>query len=598
MDKGNEGDGIVFIAFRQTIPDCIIPLTINAVGQITVELLYELIVKSLQVISNSESPFPLTLPPNIASRHRICTDIAAKIKEMGYLGDCGYNQLLYPVESQTRSLLTWIVEKLPRIEEAAEEFLGPNAILNRKISNSLSEWKQQSWRLPNCCKGIPQRSIYSTNQFQTIPRLLGKDRMKSSQIFKTASNAGYSASSSIIERHTLELVNDSMYAKRLEDDFEIGDETDELVGNNGINGNSNKKDTKLGLENYSVAMKSNIKNALKQALQKSTALKQGMISSNEAYDIQSSFSSNKSKNLQELIQNITDDFGTSSSSTKGDRGTRFSHATEFSQEQSSSASITKSFSDANSSSSTSGINSNNKSGLTSGGNDSDRKAQEEQEDISRQKELDSIKSLILASTAQADSYVKNQSIITSKSRHLESELARFLAEAEILENEILIKKATLKMLPEASDNIVQLQNICSAGSARLMQLAQEWEKHRRPLLEKYREIRANKNKRRARCRELVDDMKKLREEMIGMIQDLKDKQDRSVILQEEMSKLPKNINRALYTHRIMDITSQIVKQNKDIDKITADIREVQKTINSNTSILQRADAIAEELIFS
>lgn len=54
----------------------------------------------------------------------------------------------------------------------------------------------------------------------------------------------------------------------------------------------------------------------------------------------------------------------------------------------------------------------------------------------------------------------------------------------------------------------------------------------------------------------------------------------------------------MYTHRIMDITNQIVKQNKDIDKITNDIRDIQKTINLNSSTLQRADAIAEELIFA
>jgi hypothetical protein len=28
----------------------------------------------------------------------------------------------------------------------------------------------------------------------------------------------------------------------------------------------------------------------------------------------------------------------------------------------------------------------------------------------------------------------------------------------------------------------------------------------------------------------------------------------------------------MYTHRILDITNQIVKQNRDIDKITSDIR--------------------------
>lgn len=122
---------------------------------------------------------------------------------------------------------------------------------------------------------------------------------------------------------------------------------------------------------------------------------------------------------------------------------------------------------------------------------------------------------------------------------------------------------------------------------------------------------------------MVEEVKRYRAEMGGMIQDLKDKQDRMQILNEETSKLNKNINRykmhfifclsvcvfyflfrlllfyrAMYTHRIMDITSQIVKQNKDIDKITNDIRDIQKTINLNSSTLQRADAIAEELIFA
>lgn len=170
------------------------------------------------------------------------------------------------------------------------------------------------------------------------------------------------------------------------------------------------------------------------------------------------------------------------------------------------------------------------------------------------------------------------------------------------------------MLPTAADNIAKLQTICSGSSARLMQLAQEWETHRRPLVDKLRDKKGAKAKRRAKCRAMVDEMKKYREEMITMIQDLKDKQDRAQVLQEEMSKLPKNINRcapcvfsyccviplcrAIYTHRIMDITTSISKQNKEISKITSDIRDIQKTINLNTSTLQRADAITEELIYS
>jgi hypothetical protein len=39
-------------------------------------------------------------------------------------------------------------------------------------------------------------------------------------------------------------------------------------------------------------------------------------------------------------------------------------------------------------------------------------------------------------------------------------------------------------------------------------------------------------------------------------------------------------------------------QEKEIEKITSDIRAIQKTINTTTSALERADVVAEELIFA
>jgi hypothetical protein len=46
------------------------------------------------------------------------------------------------------------------------------------------------------------------------------------------------------------------------------------------------------------------------------------------------------------------------------------------------------------------------------------------------------------------------------------------------------------------------------------------------------------------------------------------------------------------------LTSQIAKQNKEIEKITSDIRDLQKTINLNTNTLQRSDAVTDEMIFA
>ena len=101
-------------------------------------MIVEIAARSLLLISSGDVKFSTELPSNIASRHRICTNIAFKLKEAGFLGDCGYNQLLYPVEQQTRALLNWLVLKLPRSkEESTEEALGENAVLNKVIIDSL-----------------------------------------------------------------------------------------------------------------------------------------------------------------------------------------------------------------------------------------------------------------------------------------------------------------------------------------------------------------------------------------------------------------------------------------------------------------------------
>lgn len=85
----------------------------------------------------------------------------------------------------------------------------------------------------------------------------------------------------------------------------------------------------------------------------------------------------------------------------------------------------------------------------------------------------------------------------------------------------------------------------------------EWEQFRAPLTEQIKQKETAISKRKAKCIQMMEDIKKYREEMITMIQDLKDKQERSQMLTEELGKLPKNINRAIYTHRILDITASI-----------------------------------------
>jgi hypothetical protein len=224
-----------------------------------------------------------------------------------------------------------------------------------------------------------------------------------------------------------------------------------------------------------------------------------------------------------------------------------------------------------------------------------RQAQEEQE---RAAEIEALRLEVQNSSALLQDMERTRINSVSKMRQLESELSSLSVESEALEREILVKKKTLEMAPAALENISRLREICGAGSRKLLQLAQEWETHRRPLVDQLRAKKRDKAQRRVRCRLMADESKRLRDEMVGMVADLKDKQERAEVLAQEVEDLPKNLTRALYTSRILDIINSLSKQNVEIEKITSDIRDIQKTINSTTSALQRADAVAEELIFS
>lgn len=136
------------------------------------------------------------LPQNIAVRHRICTDISLKIKDLGFLGECGYNQLLYPVEHQTRDLLKWLMEKIPRsADEGTEELLGANALMNRNINKALQQWQKSLWKVHFCQSGKPLRNIYHRIPF--------------------SSSGSTNFSSSLLSKHAQQKVQDTRRAEEV-----------------------------------------------------------------------------------------------------------------------------------------------------------------------------------------------------------------------------------------------------------------------------------------------------------------------------------------------------------------------------------------------
>ncbi|KAJ7376869.1 Coiled-coil domain-containing protein 22, partial [Desmophyllum pertusum] len=160
-----------------------------------------------------------------------------------------------------------------------------------------------------------------------------------------------------------------------------------------------------------------------------------------------------------------------------------------------------------------------------------------------------------------------------------------------------VKKRTIDLLPDAENNIAKLQDVVDASAQRLVNLAQQWEKHRAPLINQYRELKQLNANRVSEAQKQLEEIKSIREKMKEVADEARGKEDIYKQLVVEYETMRKDVNRSAYTRRILEIVGNIKKQKEEINKILIDTKAVQKEINQLSGKLDRTFAVTDELIF-
>lgn len=94
--------------------------------------------------------FPETLPRGTPAKVNVTTELAAVIKQLGFKDELKYDQLLYPNPSDTRKLLIWLVEQVPKgpIGEGSSSGGGSGSSsvpIGRLVSGELNRLLQETW---------------------------------------------------------------------------------------------------------------------------------------------------------------------------------------------------------------------------------------------------------------------------------------------------------------------------------------------------------------------------------------------------------------------------------------------------------------------
>lgn len=165
------------------------------------------------------------------------------------------------------------------------------------------------------------------------------------------------------------------------------------------------------------------------------------------------------------------------------------------------------------------------------------------------------------------------------------------------EGVVRVKKTAVELLPDADNNLAKLQAMVDGSTQRLVNLAGQWESHRVRLVEEYRELRRVHQEKEDESSRWMKDVKGLYEKIRAAADEAKRKEELYKQLVSEYESLPKEVSRAAYTQRILEIVSNIKKQKEEITKILSDTKDLQKEINSLTGKVDRTFVVTDELVF-
>ena len=148
-----------------------------------------------------------------------------------------------------------------------------------------------------------------------------------------------------------------------------------------------------------------------------------------------------------------------------------------------------------------------------------RKKQELQEQMEREiRELEERLATLLRSQEQEE---REMDMLLAQIRQLEENVKVATAASKALEEEYLIKKRTLELLDNPAENTKKLQAICDKTAGKLLELAQEWEGHRKPLIEEYRKKKDVIARRKDEAKLKLGKVKEMRDESKGMLAELR-----------------------------------------------------------------------------
>nr|XP_020648605.1 coiled-coil domain-containing protein 22 isoform X1 [Pogona vitticeps]XP_020648606.1 coiled-coil domain-containing protein 22 isoform X1 [Pogona vitticeps] len=548
-----EVDKILIHSLRLSGTD--IPDEVQSIREFTTELIIESVVRCLRVISPSVGAgLSHILPPGMSARFRIGMSLAQACQDLGYQGEVGYQTFLYSSEPEIRRLLLFLVEKLPRdASEDADQPVGKSTTLHRAIAAAVKEQLAVPWVPPTC--RTPRLQLLQSScllkRFQTQPLVLpresdpflGKVSQERKEFFdkflppvSAQLTQPTSLVPSLLELNTAEL----SAAQEWESEWK-----------------SQGLGSRMTPEEYRQwkhqRLQRRLLDQLRQVAPCAGPAPLGTTS-------------------RDLIQ-FLGTFGAGHDRTGAlAKGSRFTHTQHLAYKQEAEPPLQV------------------QTLPVSRTSEQELREQQATELEALEGELDRV----MGQIAEIEGQMSTLGLTLTQ---VEGEVRQRQLEVAEQEQALRVKGQTVELLPDAENNMAKLQVVVESSAQRIIQLAAQWEKHRVPLIQEFRDLKALCDSKELESSRRLSEIRELHNRIRLAAEDAKHKDDLYKQLLVELESLPKDVSRSAYTQRILEIVSNIRKQKEEITKILSDTKELQKEINALTGKLDRTFAVTDELVF-
>ncbi|XP_050572589.1 LOW QUALITY PROTEIN: coiled-coil domain-containing protein 22 [Cygnus atratus] len=542
-----EVDKILIHSLRQVGTS--VPREVQSVRELTPELVVEAAVRCLRAVRPAlGGPLSPQLPPGISARFRLASDLASACQELGFGGDVGYQTFLYSSEHDTRRLLLFLVEKLPRDEsEGGAEPPGKSGALLRAVGARIREQLGTPWVPPPCRPPRLQR-LQGTGHlrpFTTCPLVLpqsgGPPELQ--EYFRGAAPPVTEqpplpawTPPALLEAHAAQLS-----ARR---DWEAE------WGGPGLA-------SRLPPQEY-VGRKR--QRARLRALE---PLRQVCPPRPQGPPLDPAW-------LQEA-------FGAGGAGGALPKGSRFTRTQHLTHEQDPQILLQQ-------------MQTAAESVLPSKSSEEEAGARQAGEEAALEENLARLEADIEGCRGE----VRDAQLSLTQ---VEAEVQQGRLALGGREAALRLKARAVELLPDAQSNMDKLQLVVEASSRRIVSLAAQWERHRGPLLAEYRHLRALRDSAQLESSRRLAEIRALHERSRSAAEEARRKEEIYKQLVVELEALPRDVSRAVYTQRILEIVGNIRKQKEEIGKILVDTRALQKEINALVGKLERTFSVTDELLF-